>query len=77
VALKQTSLATIYDLDLGHKSFAPQSDVQPYTDMAERYVFGDNMFHAWQAGSFPGKQHLISASGEVLPARRAAFAKVR
>jgi phospholipase C len=94
VALKQTSLATTYDLGHGHKSFvldydcgandgfgsqiikefqmrpysyAPQSEVQPYTDMAEQYVFGDNMFHTQQAGSFPGHQYLISASGAALP----------
>jgi phospholipase C len=49
-------------------SYAPQSEVQPYTDMAEQYVFGDNMFQTQQAGSFPAHQYLISASGAALPA---------
>jgi phospholipase C len=94
VQLKQTSLATSYDLGHGHKSFvldydcgandgfssqlppqyqmrpyayAPQSEVQPYDDMATQFVFGDNMYHTQQAGSFPAHQYIISASGEALP----------
>jgi phospholipase C len=94
VALKQTSLATSYDLGHGHKSFvldydcgandgfssqlppqyqlrpysfAPLSEVQPYDDMATQFVFGDNMFHTQQAGSFPAHQYIVSASGEALP----------
>jgi phospholipase C len=94
VNLKETSLATSYDLGHGHISFlqdydcglndgfatdlkkmfemrpyayAPQSEVQPYTDMAEQYVFGDRMFHTQQAGSFPAHQYIVSASGEAQP----------
>jgi phospholipase C len=46
--------------------YAPQSEVQPYLDMATQYVFADNMFQTNQAGSFPAHQYIISgdASGE-------------
>jgi phospholipase C len=46
--------------------YAPQSEVQPYLDMATQYVFADNMFQTNQAGSFPAHQYMISgdASGE-------------
>jgi phospholipase C len=46
--------------------YAPQSEVQPYLDMATQYVFADNMFQTNQAGSFPAHQYIYSgdASGE-------------
>ncbi len=46
--------------------YAPQSEVQPYLDMATQYVFADNAFQSNQAGSFPAHQYIISgdAAGE-------------
>ena len=53
--------------------YAPQTEVQPYLDMASQYVFADNMYQTNQSGSFPAHQYIISgnASGEPLTADNA------
>ena len=48
--------------------YAPQSEVQPYLDMATQYVFADNMFQSNEAGSFPAHQYIISGDAEAEPA---------
>jgi phospholipase C len=40
------------------------SDVQPYFDLAEQYVFGDRMFQSQQGPSFEAHQYIISGTSE-------------
>ncbi len=42
--------------------YVPQSESQPYLDMASQYVFGDRMFESNQGPSFPAHQYLISGT---------------
>lgn len=46
-------------------AYVPQSEVQPYFDMGEQYVFGDRMFQGNQGPSFPAHQELISANASI------------
>jgi phospholipase C len=43
-------------------AYVPQSETQPYLDMASQYVFGDRMFQTNQGPSFPSHQYLISGT---------------
>lgn len=43
------------------------SDVQPYFQMAEQYVFGDQMFQTNQGPSFPAHQFIISGTSAPSP----------
>lgn len=62
-----------FDKNLEHRyhmrpfSYAPQSEVQPYLDMAVQYVFADRMFQSNQAGSFPAHQYIVSGTADGLP----------
>src|SRR5215470_2740783 len=40
--------------------FVQASDVQPYFQMAETYVFGDRMFQTNQGPSFPAHQYILA-----------------
>jgi phospholipase C len=42
--------------------YVPQSDVQPYYNMAEAYTFADEMFETSQGPSFPAHQYLLSGT---------------
>ena len=42
--------------------YVPQSDVQPYYQMAESYAFGDEMFQSSQGPSFPAHQYIVSGT---------------
>jgi phospholipase C len=53
--------------DMRAYSYVVQSDVQPYFDLAERYVFGDRMFQTNQGPSFPAHQFIISGTSVALP----------
>lgn len=43
-------------------AYVPQSDVQPYFDMGEKYAFGDEMFASNQGPSFPAHQYIVSGT---------------
>jgi phospholipase C len=43
-------------------AYVPQSDVQPYYQMAETYTFGDEMFESGQGPSFPSHQYIVSGT---------------
>ncbi|MFY9718261.1 MAG: alkaline phosphatase family protein [Candidatus Cybelea sp.] len=45
--------------------YVPQSEVQPYYEMAETYAFGDEMFQTNQGPSFPAHQYLIRGTSAV------------
>jgi phospholipase C len=45
--------------------YVPQSEVQPYFTMAERYGFGDRMFQSNQGPSFPAHQYLLSGTSTI------------
>lgn len=47
--------------------YAPQTEVQPYLDMATQYVLADNMFQTNQAGSFPAHQYILSGDSSAEP----------
>jgi len=42
--------------------YVPQSDVQPYFDMAEQYGFGDRMFQSNQGPSYPAHLYIMAAT---------------
>jgi phospholipase C len=42
--------------------YVPQSESQPYLDMASQYGFGDRMFESNQGPSFPAHQYIISGT---------------
>ncbi len=42
--------------------YAPRSEVQPYLDMASRYVFADHMFQSNQGPSFPAHLYIVSGT---------------
>jgi phospholipase C len=46
--------------------YVPQSESQPYLDLATQYAFADNMFGTNQGPSFPAHQYLISGTSTVL-----------
>jgi phospholipase C len=45
----------------------PHSEIQPYFDMAEQYVFADRMFQSNSGPSFPAHQYLVSGTATVKP----------
>ena len=45
--------------------YVPQSEIQPYWDMAEQYTFADNMFQTNQGPSFPAHQYIISGTSTI------------
>lgn len=47
--------------------YAPQTEVQPYLDMATQYVLADNMYQTNEAGSFPAHQYIISGDAYAQP----------
>jgi phospholipase C len=47
-------------------NYVPESDVDPYFQMAEQYTFGDHLFQTNQGPSFPSHQYLISGTSEPL-----------
>jgi phospholipase C len=55
--------------DAGDCAFAyvPRSEVQPYFDMANQYVFGDRMFQTNEGPSFPAHQEIISGTAAAAP----------
>ena len=83
VALSPVSLTAPYDLGHSHQSFlsdesaggyqsqslgyVPQSQVQPYFDMAERYTFADRMFQTNEGPSFPAHQYIVSGTSTTAP----------
>jgi phospholipase C len=46
-------------------AYVPQSQVQPYYDLAEQYTFADRMFETNQGPSFPAHQYLISGTSAI------------
>jgi phospholipase C len=42
--------------------YVPQSEVQPYYQMAEAYTFADEMFQTSQGPSFPAHQYIVSGT---------------
>jgi phospholipase C len=46
-------------------AYVPESQVQPYYDLAEQYTFGDRMFETNQGPSFPAHQYLISGTSAI------------
>jgi phospholipase C len=52
--------------------YAPESEAQPYHDMAKQYVFADRMFQSNEGPSFPAHLYLISgtAADDSLPEYR-------
>jgi phospholipase C len=48
--------------------YVPQSQVQPYWDLAEQYVFADRMFQSNRGPSFPAHQYIISGTALAAPA---------
>lgn len=46
-------------------AYVPQSDVQPYFDMAKEYTFADQMFESNQGPSFPAHQYLVSGTSAI------------
>jgi phospholipase C len=42
--------------------YAPESEVQPYHDMARQYVLGDHMFQTNRGPSFPAHLYLVSGT---------------
>jgi phospholipase C len=42
--------------------YVPQSEVQPYFTMAEKYTFADRMFQTNQGPSFPAHQYIFGAT---------------
>ncbi|MGA9272611.1 MAG: alkaline phosphatase family protein [Candidatus Cybelea sp.] len=46
-------------------AYVPESDVQPYFDLAEQYAFADEMFETNQGPSFPAHQYLVSGTSTV------------
>lgn len=60
--------------------YVPQSDVQPYYDLAKQYTFGSAMFQSNEGPSFPAHQYLVSgtstiSSGSGLRAAENAFTR--
>ena len=51
--------------------YVPQSESQPYLDLATQYAFGDNMFGTNEGPSFPAHQYLISGTSTVAAKRLA------
>jgi phospholipase C len=51
--------------DIAAYGYVPESDVQPYWDMASQYTIADNMFETNQGPSFPAHQYLISGTSTV------------
>ncbi|MBV9271769.1 MAG: hypothetical protein JO165_11790 [Candidatus Eremiobacteraeota bacterium] len=47
--------------------YVPPSQVSPYFQMAEQYVFGDRMFQTNQGPSFPAHQFIISGTSTNAP----------
>jgi len=45
--------------------YVPQSETQPYLDMASQYGFADRMFESNQGPSFPAHQYLISGTSTI------------
>jgi len=45
--------------------YVPHSEVKPYFDMAEQYVFGDRMFQTNQGPSFPAHQYILSGTSSI------------
>jgi len=45
--------------------YVPQSETQPYLDMAEQYAFADRMFQSNEGPSFPAHQYLISGTSTI------------
>lgn len=45
--------------------YVPQSESQPYLDMASQYAFADRMFESNQGPSFPAHQYLISGTSTI------------
>ena len=42
--------------------YVPQSQVQPYYQMAETYTFGDELFQSNEGPSFPAHQYIVSGT---------------
>ncbi|MFY9718442.1 MAG: alkaline phosphatase family protein [Candidatus Cybelea sp.] len=45
--------------------YVPQTQVEPYFDMAEQYAFADRMFQTNQGPSFPAHQYIISGTSTI------------
>jgi len=45
--------------------YVPQSEVQPYWDLAEQYTFANNTFQSNQGPSFPAHQYLVSGTSTI------------
>lgn len=48
-------------------AYVPQSESQPYFDMAAEFAFGDRMFETNEGPSFPAHQELISGTASSAP----------
>jgi phospholipase C len=46
-------------------AYVPQSDVQPYWDLASQYVLADAMFQSNEGPSFPAHQYLLSGTSTI------------
>ena len=51
--------------DVAAYAYVPQSEIQPYWNMAEQYTFADNMFQTNQGPSFPAHQYIISGTSTI------------
>jgi len=48
--------------DVRAYGYVPQSEVQPYWQMAQQYTFADRMFQTNQGPSFPAHQYIVSGT---------------
>jgi phospholipase C len=51
--------------DVAAYGYVPQSQTQPYWDMAKQYTFADEMFQSNQGPSFPAHQYLVSGTSTI------------
>ena len=51
--------------DVAAYAYVPESEIQPYWDLAQEYTFADNMFQTNQGPSFPAHQYLISGTSTI------------
>jgi phospholipase C len=45
--------------------YVPESEIEPYWQMAKEYVFGDDMFQSNEGPSFPAHQYIISGTSTI------------
>jgi len=56
-------------------AYVPESDAQPYWDIASQYTIGDDMFESSQGCSFPSHQYLVSGTSAISDTSTLKFAE--